>query len=408
MISEQEIHNSLLFEFPYYKKINEEKRNLLCRRTKYFIDGTHFIPKKGLVLTNRMKILIAACSQQLTLGFKKHYGYAYFDKVIVYPEKYLSTYTEKYHTGEMNTAGIIVLSWEDFYKGIKIDNDARNVGLHEFAHALEFMDIANKDIDETFSACLDKFTVFADYYLQNKSDKPLFRSYATTNLSEFFAVATEYYFESPNEFALQEPELFAILKRAYKQNTAPKVSKIKQQILPKPVSNDLFFENYSGSKYGFIEVFAYIFLTICSCAFISVSRPIIAILILLCGGYLIYSRVFKNYFSLYKNQVQIHKPFMKRLVDSVFRKGKIHDDIYIDYSNVLYVSGDEYYSDQLDSNFDRQKTGVNYTLCYWNKGRIHYAKLSTTNTNYDFILLFLYKKKVGTRINGAFKKYRFA
>jgi len=201
MISINEIYNVLLLEFPYFKKINEEKRQLLCKRTKHFIEGTDFIPRKGMELTNRMLILISACSQQLTLSFPDHYDYAYFEKIIVYPEKYYSTYTEKYHTGEMNTAGIIVLYWEDFYKGIKNQNDTYNLGLHEFAHALEFMDIANKDINEIFSACLDKFTAVADHYLKQQPDKPLFRSYDTTNLSEFFAIATEYYFENPNEFA---------------------------------------------------------------------------------------------------------------------------------------------------------------------------------------------------------------
>jgi Mlc titration factor MtfA (ptsG expression regulator) len=222
MNSIHEIYNVLLFEFPYFKKINEEKRMLLCNRTKKFIDGTDFIPKKGLNLTSRMIILIASCSQQLTLGFKKHYGYDYFDKIIVYPEKYLSTITQKMHTGEMNTAGIIVLSWEDFYKGMSIDDNAQNVGLHEFAHALEFMDIANKDVDEIYSACLDKFITIGSHYLKNNPGKIFFRNYATTNMSEFLAVATEYYFEKPKEFFQQEPELFEALDRVYQQNILSK------------------------------------------------------------------------------------------------------------------------------------------------------------------------------------------
>jgi hypothetical protein len=48
MNSMHEIYNVLLFEFPYFEKINEEKRILLCNRTKLFIEGKDFIPKKRL------------------------------------------------------------------------------------------------------------------------------------------------------------------------------------------------------------------------------------------------------------------------------------------------------------------------------------------------------------------------
>jgi Mlc titration factor MtfA (ptsG expression regulator) len=407
MISTDEIYTVLLFEFPYFKKINEEKRQQLCLRTKRFIEETNFIPRKGIELTNRMVILISACSQQLTLGFLNHYNYTYFEKIIVYPEKYLSTVTEKYHTGEMNTAGIVVLSWEDFYKGIKIDNDAHNVGLHEFAHALEFMDIANKDVNEVFSACLDKFTVLADQYLQHQPDKPLFRSYATTNLSEFFAVATEYYFEAPYEFAQQEPELFDVLHKAYQQDTAPKASKPKLLAFPRPEEKDLLFGHATSFAYSLMELFVYSVI-VALAGFTTLLHPVTGILILLTASVLVYRFAFKNHFCLYLNQVQIYKPYIKRLIDVVFYNTPMQE-IYVDYSHVLYVSADEYYSDQLNDNFERQLTGLKYTLCYWENGRVSYANFSTTSTNYDELFLFLYrKKKVGTRINGTFKKYRIS
>ena len=403
MISEQEIYKVLLFEFPYFKKINEEKRIVLCQRVKYFIEGTDFIPKKGLDITNRMKILIAACSQQLTLGFKKHYEYAYFDKIIVYPEKYLSTHTEKYHSGEMNTAGIIVLSWEDFYKGIKIDNDARNVGLHEFAHALEFMDIANKDVDETFAACLDKFTVFADYYLHNKSDKPLFRSYANTNLSEFFAVATEYYFESPNEFAIQEPELFNILKRAYKQNTAPKAPKLKKPTIQK--TKDVVFGSYIPLLNYLGEIVLYTSISVIS-IFIGIMAPAVGVIVFVTSFYFVIVFFLKDSFTLHKMYVQIHQPLLKRIIKKVLpSKYKYETDVY--YSDVMYVSAQEFDFNNKRDLLSQYKEGYWYTLCHVQKGKIYYAKQSTNDLNYDRVLRFLYREKmVGTRIDGEYKKYR--
>ena len=398
-----EIYNVLLLEFPYFKKINEEKRQLLCKRTKHFIEETDFIPRKGMHVTNRMLILISACSQQLTLAFPRHYDYAYFEKVVVYPEKYLSTYTEKYHTGEMNTAGIIVLSWEDFYKGISVDNDARNVGLHEFAHALEFLDIANKDIDEKFSACLDKFTALADHYLRHQTDKPLFRSYATTNLSEFFAVATEYYFEAPTKFAEQEPELFDILNKAYQQNTAPKASKRMSTTIQK-IDEVIFgsyiqFLNYAG------EVVLYILIGLLGGLLCRVL-PVVGIIFMIGSFYLVFKFFFKDSFTLYKTYVQIHQPLMKQIIKMLIPSMYNYDTI-VHYSDVLYVTAQEFDFNSKRDLLSQFKEGYWYTLCHSQKGRLYYAKQSTNDLDYDRVLRFLYReKKIGTRIDGDYKKYR--
>lgn len=406
MISEQEIYKVLLFEFPYFKKINEEKRTLLCQRTKEFIEGTKFIPRKGMEITNRMKILISACSQQLTLAFKKHYEYAYFDKIVLYPEKYLSTHTGRYHTGEMNTIGVIAFSWEDFHKGISIDNDAHNVGLHEFAHALEYMDIANEDIDERFSACLDKFTALADQYLQHQPDKPLFRSYATTNLSEFFAVATEYYFEAPNEFAIQQPELFTILNRAYQQNTAPKSSRIfKAKKAPITKSDKAIFGSYIPFLNYLGELVLYILISTIA-TFIGVLSPIVGIIFFVASFYLIITFLFKDSFTLYETYVQIHQPLIKHIVKRLFPL-KYNYETVISYSDVLYVSAQEFDFNNDRNLFSELKEGYWYTLCYLQNGKLRYAKQSTTDLEYDHVLRFLYQEKsVGTRVDGSYKKYR--
>ena len=399
MISTNEIHNVLLLEFPYFKKINEEKRQLLCKRTKHFIEGTDFIPRQGMVLTNRMLILISACSQQLTLGFTKHYDYAYIEKVIIYPEKYLSTYTDKYHTGEMNTAGIIVLSWEDFYKGIKIDNDARNVGLHEFAHALDFMDISNKDIDETFSACLNKFTALADYYLQHQPEKPLFRSYATTNLTEFFAVATEYYFEAPKQFVEREPALFDILNKAYQQNTVSEIS-TKRNVKINNADKRYLGDDVSSSNYS--EGFYYLILGAISIAIAYKASPIGALVFLFLGLLLNMFGQSTNTFSLYDGYVRIKQKQtgMQKIIQYFFSVNTNFNPI-IPYSDVLYVNA-QYFKDD-----EGHGDGYSYTLYYLQNNKLLKMHYRTSDLNCERVLKFLYlNKKVGTRLNGNYKKFR--
>ncbi|WP_299247466.1 zinc-dependent peptidase [uncultured Cytophaga sp.] len=404
-----EIYNVLLFEFPYFKKINEDRRTLLCNRTKLFIDGTDFIPKKGLKLTNRMIILIAACSQQLTLGFKKHYGYDYFDKIIVYPEKYLSTITQKMHTGEMNTSGIIVLSWEDFYKGMSIDDNAQNVGLHEFAHALEFMDIANKDVDEMYSACLDKFITIGRHYLKNNPGKIFFRNYATTNMSEFLAVATEYYFEKPKEFFQNEPELFEALDDAYQQNILSKNARYSNESTKiKTISGEEIYGNTSSLLNQVGEVIAYLVFNGFA-GFITFQMPILGCILLGIGNYGIYHFLIKSSFMLYSDNVKIQQPLARILFNLMFPRIVSLSSV-VSYSNVLYVAVQETRNNGLKQQWDftNWKPDVEYSfsVCYLFEGKLTYAKLSSTCQNLNKVFTFLsVKKKVATRFEGELVKF---
>lgn len=210
-------------DFSYYRKLPTESRGLFKSRINEFIKHTEFQGRQGLVVTDAMKVLVSATAVQLTFGFNSYYNYDHFSKIILYPDKYVSKYTGQFHTGEMNTGGAIVFSWKHFYEGIKTDNDSRNVGLHEFAHALDYMDKAELGINDYFAHTIDKIKVFGRHYIHHQPERPFFRSYAATNSTEFFAVGTEYFFEAPIEFRKEMPELYNLYCIAYRQQPQPMV-----------------------------------------------------------------------------------------------------------------------------------------------------------------------------------------
>jgi MtfA peptidase len=84
-------------------------------------------------------VLIAATIAQIGFGYS-FIALENFDKIIIFPKAYYSKYSKRYHTGEVNSAGVIVLSWEDFLQGFSVE-DGFNVGLHEIAHAFQIEDI---------------------------------------------------------------------------------------------------------------------------------------------------------------------------------------------------------------------------------------------------------------------------
>lgn len=173
---EEQIHHCLDKSFGYYRRLSSEKKAVFVKRTKKFIAVKTFETRNDLVLTDEMKIQISACAIQLTFGLN-YYLLKHFHKIIIYPDKYYSRMTKSRNVGEVNTAGIIVLSWDAFQKGLADDDDSYNVGLHELAHALNFTDLMGKDIDKRFSIYFDKWYVHAKLHIEShRGEKSFFRN----------------------------------------------------------------------------------------------------------------------------------------------------------------------------------------------------------------------------------------
>lgn len=163
-----------------------------------------------------MKILISAIGCMLSFG-RKNYSYELIDHILVYPEEFYSTINDNYHKGEFNPREkALVLSWKHFEEGFQITNDNLNVGIHEFMHAMQLEAKQGKDLD---SARFSKHFQEILKYLSLKQVKTkleetkFFRLYAFTNQYEFMAVLAEYFFESPNEFKLEFPQLYWHVKK---------------------------------------------------------------------------------------------------------------------------------------------------------------------------------------------------
>ncbi|MFN8417029.1 MAG: zinc-dependent peptidase [Cytophagaceae bacterium] len=215
-----EIKKVLETKFSYYNKLSSLNKEQFLFRVKEFIELTNFKGGKQSLISDEQIILTSACAQQLTFGLRTGYNYNYFDDILIYPTKYTSPMTGREHVGEMNTSGLIVFSWEDFLRGINIDDDSYNVGLHEFCHALEYMDIINEDMDGCYTDGLDLFMEMSEPYFNKRKPTTFFRDYAYTNRHEFLAVSTEYFFERSEDFERELPMLYKALCQMYNQNPA--------------------------------------------------------------------------------------------------------------------------------------------------------------------------------------------
>jgi Mlc titration factor MtfA (ptsG expression regulator) len=149
-----------------------------------------------------------------------------FYRILVYANDYYSTITQRYHRGEVNTRGFIVLSWSNLVAGYANNTDGRNLGLHEMAHALKIVDAFHSEEQNFFDR--KTFIQFinharAEMMRIEMGEESFFRDYAASNDHEFFAVAVENFFERPNEFRDYHPELYSLLGELLNQNPSPSV-----------------------------------------------------------------------------------------------------------------------------------------------------------------------------------------
>jgi Mlc titration factor MtfA (ptsG expression regulator) len=192
----------------------------------------------GLELTEEMVVTIAAQAALLLLGLPDQDFYRGVESVLVYPTGYMLPRRRVDPAGVVvegpeavvGTAvplGAVVLSWRGARAGGRDEHDGRNLVFHEFAHALDMRDGA---VDGT--PPLDGrerlrtwFTVMTRHYEElraaaSEGRPSLLDPYGATNVAEFFAVATEVFFERAADLASEAPDLYAVLRDFYRQDPA--------------------------------------------------------------------------------------------------------------------------------------------------------------------------------------------
>jgi Mlc titration factor MtfA (ptsG expression regulator) len=190
----------------------------------------------GLTLDDRIKVVIAAQAGLLLLGL----DHDYFPRVLsilVYPKGYMNPRESvgpdgvvrqgEANLGEAWYRGPVILSWKDAaYDGLH-PYDGQNLVLHEFAHQL---DMEDRSVDGTpplsgraEAARWHKVTEREYARLVDDAERgrpAVLDEYGATNRAEFFAVATECFFERPIDLRRRHSDLYDVLRGYYRQDPA--------------------------------------------------------------------------------------------------------------------------------------------------------------------------------------------
>ncbi|HJQ66678.1 MAG TPA: M90 family metallopeptidase [Gemmatimonadales bacterium] len=223
---------------PLTARLTPDEWDRLLDWTGQFIRDKRFEGVGGLEITEAMKVFIAAQACLLILNLDAG-CYPGVRVVLLYPgtfipqpvaldhRLYTSPVPEPVPLLGQHVRGVVVLSWESVATGAVAANDGSNVVLHEFAHEL---DIENGDVDgvpllEAPSSTREWARVlqrrFEELRVAAASETPtVLNVYGATNRAEFFAVATEAFFEKPEQLQAEYADLYAELRGFYRQDPA--------------------------------------------------------------------------------------------------------------------------------------------------------------------------------------------
>ena len=210
---------------PLFRMLPQENHRKLEGCIGVFLDEISFEACGGLPeVTDEMRLGIAAQACLLLLES----GYADFGRlrsVLIYPDAYQTRDeqgSDSVRLGESWQTGSVVLSWKSVVEGARNPEDGRNVVIHEFAHQIDQYDGAADGLPVLkgrgeYKKWAEAFSKSYDLLCErvNAGKRTVLDPYGATNPAEFFAVATETFFEKPVQLQRKHPAVYEELRTFY-------------------------------------------------------------------------------------------------------------------------------------------------------------------------------------------------
>lgn len=219
----------VLQNVPFARRLPPEDLERLLKLIQVFLDQKHIEGAGGLEITEEIRVTIAAGACLLLVWMPDVGCYPNLSTVIVYPGAMVPRYAEDGGIrkgdpilGQSWSKGVVILSWDSARHGVFDPRDGQNVVIHEFAHQLDQEDGEADGVPVGLK--VTSVSTWARVMEQRfnwlvresrKGRKTVLDSYGATNRAEFFAVATEAFFEKPDQLRDNKPDLYEALVDFY-------------------------------------------------------------------------------------------------------------------------------------------------------------------------------------------------
>ncbi|MGN6532727.1 MAG: zinc-dependent peptidase [Ginsengibacter sp.] len=213
----------------YYNRLTEKNKFIFEEKIKDFL---RYVRIDGIDtnIDDLDKLLVAASAVIPVFGFRK-WKYYNLRNVLLYPgsfnkDQFLASGYEQNILGMIGNGPMqqmMILSKPALHFGFQMEPSKENTGIHEFVHLLDKEDgyvdglpeaLLNRKLNSRWMELMNKNI---QTIIEGRSD---INYYGASNNAEFFAVASEYFFNRPDLFEENHPELFELMCRIFNQNPA--------------------------------------------------------------------------------------------------------------------------------------------------------------------------------------------
>ena len=216
---------------PLYERMPPELQQRLQGLVNVFLNDKSFFGSGGLEITDEMRLAVAgnACLLLLT---REDPCFPGSGTILLYPDTIVSPQVhyegavvhegQSARLGESWQRGPVILSWADVLRGVNNPDDGQNVVIHEFAHKLDEENAAmdglpvlreHADYPEWARVMSEEFADLIKRVQHNRNK--VLSGYGSTSPAEFFAVASEVFFEKGKRMQDRLPKLYAQLEQYY-------------------------------------------------------------------------------------------------------------------------------------------------------------------------------------------------
>lgn len=245
----------LVSQVTYFTALDESQRDRFRQMVMVFLDETRITGIRTDV-DEQTRVLVAASAIIPIFRFPD-WEYRSLGEVLIYPDSFDDSYQSEGNDsrnilgmiGTGHLRGVMILSKPALITGFSIDGDGNNVGIHEFAHLVDLADGAIDGIPpgappELVAAWVQ--WVGCELTSESKTRSHI-KPYAYTNEAEYFAVLVEYFFEQPAILQQKNPELYKMMEKMFRQDTAALLRGVPRR--PKRIGRNRPCPCGSGEKY---------------------------------------------------------------------------------------------------------------------------------------------------------------
>jgi Mlc titration factor MtfA (ptsG expression regulator) len=232
----------------HYSFLNSDEKIHLEQLVQVFITEKNFEGCNGLEITDEIRVVISseACMLILDLPhdlFRKLVTILVYPSTVFTPPSRVGVFTQSPLLERPKTAisgqafmrGPVILVWDSVKREARHPESGHNVVYHEFAHFLDMLDGTADGTPELHS--WDQYRIWAKVFSEEflelrskskKGKKTFLDPYGAKNEAEFFAVATEFFFDKPVKMQKTHKALYDVLAGFYQQDTAERERRSKR------------------------------------------------------------------------------------------------------------------------------------------------------------------------------------